>query len=114
MTLETWASLVVVVGAMATGYVAMRRDLRRELSREIGGLRTDVETGFARADERHDAMSARVDEKFDARDEKLDAMLAEMRAGFARQAEGIARLDDRVYALAAGLRPLVEQAEKSA
>lgn len=77
MSLDTWISLAVLVTALSGFYVALRRELRAE----INGLRSEV--GSARAELR-----------------------AEIREEGARLEGLILRLDDRIYALAAGVQPV--------
>lgn len=89
MPLDTWVSLVVILSALAAFYLGLRRELRHELSVEVGRLRAEIVD--PRAELKQDSLSLRAELKGD-----------------------IERLDNRVYALAAGLRPLVEQAERVA
>lgn len=99
MSLETWVSLATLVAALLTLHGMIRRGarndmgaLRTELTGDIAGLRTELKGDIARLDQR----TSRIEDS-----------LAEFRA---ESKVDIARLDDRVYALAAGLKPLVERA----
>jgi hypothetical protein len=83
MSVDTWAALVTIVGAMAGLYVAIKRDVRGEvgaLRGEMGDLRTEMRGEFA-------------------------ALRGELRQEVRRLDGKIERLDDRVYGLAVRLRP---------
>lgn len=83
MDIETWVSLAVVMTALAGFYMAMRRDittLRTELKGDISGLRTEMKDDFV-------ALNTRT----------------------GRIEDHIATLDDRVYGLAVGLKPIIDE-----
>lgn len=88
MELDTLVSLVVLV----TTIVGSHAVLRRELKSDIMDVRDTMTSDLRRLDGRIDRLEGRIDRL----DDRID------------------RLDDRMYQLAAGLKPLVEQAERQA
>ena len=97
MSLDTWISLVVLVTALSGLYFALRRELRSELASEIGGVRAELRN--TRDELRTEIGGVRA-ELQGTRDE----LRTEIREEGARLEGLILRLDDRVYALAAGMR----------
>jgi len=95
LSLDTWVSLAALVAGLAGMYAALRRELRSE----IGSLRFEVKTDMAglRTEVKADMAGLRTD---------LKADIAELRTDLKAD---IGRLDDRVYALAAAMRPPWEQ-----
>lgn len=83
VTIDTWAALATIVGAMAGLYVAIKRDVRGEVRREVGSLRTEMRSEFA-------------------------ALRGELRQEVRRLDSKIERLDDRVYGLAVRLQPSLD------
>lgn len=155
VSLDTWASLVVVVAAMTGLYAALRREVRAESTRVRDELRHEMREGFGHVDQRFTAVDQRfeqvdrrfeqvdkrfdqvdkrfeqVDKRFDLVDqrfeqvdnrfdlvdkrlEQVDERFARVDERFVRVEESIVKLDDRVYALAVGLRPILEDAQKPA
>lgn len=90
MTLDTWVSLGGLLVAALGIYAPLRAGLGR-IERELAGTRQKLEG---------DIDGLRIELKADIND-----LRGELKAD-------IARLDDRVYALAAGLRPVLEQARE--
>lgn len=108
VSLETWVSVVgLLVGIVTIVTVLVRSnarvrieltaaivgvrgevaELRSEVKGDIAGLRTELKGDIARLDGRIDRLGGRID-----------------------RVEGrIERVDDRLYALATGLRPLIER-----
>lgn len=85
MPVETWATIGTLVSALIALYLAMRTEIRSVELRLSGRI---------------DAVEDKLTERIDALEHKLT--------------ERIDRLDDRVYALAAGLKPQVEAARGDA
>lgn len=107
MTVDTWVSLAVLIAGLAGLYAALRRetkseigDLRSELKSEIGELRSELKTDIAdlRSELKTDIADLRADLKADIR--RLDGR--------------VEKLDERVYDLAVGMRPLLSGAQRSA
>lgn len=90
-TITTIVSIIVAFSALAAF-----------MDRKIDGLRTDVKTDIdaLRADVKADLDGVRTELKTD-----LDAVRTELRGD-------ISALNDKVFALAAGLKPRIEQHEK--
>jgi hypothetical protein len=89
--LETWVSIGTLLGVAVGLFVAIRTtgaDLRTELKGGIAELRTELKGDIA---------ELRTELKGD---------IAELRTELKGD---IAKLDDRVYALAAGLRPQLDE-----
>ena len=84
MDLDTWVSTLAIIGGMFALYFA----LRRELKSDLGEFRSEVRNEFARVDHRF----ARVEDRFSRLEDRL------------------ATLDDRVYALAVGMKPVIDEA----
>jgi chromosome segregation ATPase len=110
LSLDTWVSLAALAAALITMYGMIRRGarsdaraLRTELKSDVAGLRTELKGDIARLEgaiEHLDQRTARIEEN-------IVEFRSETRAD-------ITRLDDRVYALAVGLRPLIEHPEQAA
>ena len=85
--LETWVSIGTLLGVAVGLFVAIRTT-GADLRKEIGGLRTELkgDVGSLRTELKDDIAELRTELKGD-----------------------IAKLDDRVYALAAGLRPQLDE-----
>lgn len=89
MELDTWVSIGTLLGVGLVLYATTRqglKDLRDELRAEMAAARADT---------------AALRTEFKADIARLETELR----------SDIARLDDRVYALAAGLRPQIEQSQ---
>ena len=102
MDLQTWVSLFAVVASFGSLYVMLRRELaafRAELKNDIAA---------ARAESRADIEAARAESRAD-----IETARAESRAGTESLAARMDRLDDRVYALAAGLGPPLGHAREA-
>ena len=114
MTIDTWVSLAALLGAMVT--------IIGTTSGQIRSLRSDVQRDLVRLDGKVDSL--RVELKGDIAElrHELKGDLAELRhelkgdlAELRHELKSdVGRLDDRVYALAAGLRPQLEEARSSA
>ena len=91
MDIDTWVSTLAIIGGMFALYFA----LRRELKSDIGEFRSEVRNEFARVDDRF----ARVDDQFARVDDR-----------FSRLEDRVGTLDDRVYALAVGMKPVIDEA----
>ena len=110
MDLQTWVSLFAIVASFGSLYVMLRRELgsfRAELKRDIAGLRSEVKEDIAglRSEVKEDIADLRSEVKEDITDAR-----SESRAASVSLADRMNRLDDRVYLLATGLRPYLEQA----
>jgi len=103
LTIDTWVSLAALLGAMVT--------IIGTTSGQIRSLRSDVQRDLVRLDGKVDSL--RVELKGDIAElrHELKGDLAELRHELKSD---VGRLDDRVYALAAGLRPQLEEARASA
>ncbi len=96
MPLETWVSLGSLLGVALALYVALKSDSRRleakidrvsvELRNESAGIKSELTS---------DISKLRAEFK-----KGIDELRSELKGD-------VARLDDRVYALAAGLRPVL-------
>jgi len=82
--LSAFASVVVVAGALAGFYAALRREVRHIVDDAVG------------------ASEARTNARFDS----LEGQVVELRAAHVRT-------DERLSSLAEGLRPLAEQAQRT-
>ena len=96
--LETWVSIGTLLGVAVGLFVAIRTT-GADLRKEIGGLRTELkgDIGSLRTELKDDIAELRTELKDD---------IAELRTELKGD---IAKLDDRVYALAAGLRPQLDE-----
>ncbi len=96
LSLDTWVSLGALLGVLVTLVAVIR-------------------SGDERTDRRIDRLEAKVDGLRSELTGDIDGLRTELKGDIGdlrTELKGdIARLDDRVYALAAGLRPLVEQAQ---
>jgi hypothetical protein len=111
MTIDTWVSLAALLAVLLSlgGLILTQgRSLRSELKGDIARLDTKID-GF-RSELKGDIAGLRTELKGD-----IAGLRAELKGDIARVraelAVDIGRLDDRVYALAAGLRPQVEEAQ---
>lgn len=95
MTLDTWVSFATLLAALSGFYWALRRDFDRRFA-EVDRRFDQVDNRFTQVDDRISRLEKRVDDGF-------SELRTEIKAD-------IHRLDDRVYALAAGLKPTLEQA----
>ncbi|MDF1603923.1 hypothetical protein [Nocardioides sp. YIM 152315] len=136
MTIDTWVSLaallgvLVALGGLTIGQTrSLRSDLKGDVARleakvddhrseskaDIAGLRDELKADLAetRSELKADLAAVRSELKADlaAVRSELKADLAETRSELKAE---IGRLDDRVYALAAGLRPRIEGAPSAA
>lgn len=122
MTIDTWVSLAALVGVLVTlgGLIlAQGQSLRADLSGDIAQLdlkvdrfRTELKGDFAelRTELKGDIAGLRTELKGDITE--LRTELKGDIAGLRTELKGDIRLlDDRVYALAAGLRPRLEEAQ---
>lgn len=116
MEIDTWVSLAVLVGGLTSVYWAMRREFNTNLTvgldsvrTEIQDLRVDLKADIA--DCRAETQALRTELKGDISElrTELKADIGELRTEVKAD---IDRLDDRIYALAIGLRPLVEQHQR--
>ena len=99
LSLDTWVSLAVLVTGLAGLYAALHREIRGS----VGDLRTELKTDIAdlRSELKTDIADLRTELKSDIAGARTEA-----KADFNR-------LDDRIFGLAAGLRPLTEAAERA-
>ena len=95
MSLDTWVSLAVLVTGLSGLYAALHREIRDSAS----GLKADMRE--LRTGVKADMSELRTELKADIATVRTDLGAA------------INRLDDRVYALAAGLRPLTQSGERA-
>lgn len=96
MTIDTWASLAALLAVLLTlgGLILTQgRSLRSEFKGDIGRLEGTIA-----------GLDTKIDGVRDQLREELHGVRDELRSD-------IGRLDDRVYALAVGLRPQVEEAQ---
>ena len=102
LSLDTWVSLATLAAGLAGMYAALRRELRTD----IGGLRTEMRSGFV--DLRSEISSVRTELRQDMTElrTELKQDMTELRTELKAD---IGRLDDRVYGLAASMRPPWEQ-----
>ncbi|KRA31193.1 MULTISPECIES: hypothetical protein [unclassified Nocardioides] len=136
LDLDTWISLAVLVTALTGFHVALRRELHTEISGlrgEMGGLRTEVrdEMGGLRTEVRDEMGGLRTEVRdemgglrTELRDEmgglrtelrdEMGGLRGEMAVLRVELKADINRLDERVYALASGMRPLLEKADRPA
>ena len=100
MTIDTWVSLAALLAVLLTlgGLILTQgRSLRSDLTGDIAQL--DMKVDGLRTELKGDIAGLRTELTGDI-------------AGLRKELKGdIARLDDRVYALAAGLRPQIEVAQ---
>lgn len=105
MTLETWVSIGALLAVGLTLFATIRktgRDLRSELKEDIAAVRTEL--GATRVELKADIAATRTELKAD-----IAAVRTELAATRTELKADIGRLDDRVYALAAGLRPMLDE-----
>ena len=113
MTIDTWVSLAALAGVVLTLgglMLGQTRSLRADLKADIARLEAKIDGN--RAEGKGDSAALRSELKAEVaglRDE-LKAEVAGLRDDLKAD---IGRLDDRVYALAAGLRPQLGQAPPS-
>lgn len=96
LSLDTWVSLIALCGFGVTLFAAVRSGNSR-LHDEMTAMRAELKGDMSRLD--GTVAELRTELKADIADVRT-----ELKAD-------LHHLDDRVYALAAGLRPLVEQAK---
>jgi len=111
MTIDTWVSLAALLAVLLTlgGLILTQgRSLRSDLTGDIAQL--DMKVDGLRTELKGDIAGLRTELKGD-----IAGLRTELKgdiAGLRKELKGdIARLDDRVYALAAGLRPQIEVAQ---
>jgi uncharacterized protein YdcH (DUF465 family) len=100
MDLQTLSVMATLAAAFASLAVFVHREnqqTRRDLRSDLSGLEVRFGQRFDQVDARFDQVDARFDQ-VDARFDRVEAR--------------VERLDDRVYALATGMKPLIEQAEQ--
>lgn len=103
MTIDTWVSLAALLGVVVSlgGLVlGQTRSLRLDLKGDIARL--DAKVDANRREAKADLVGVRDELKAD-----IAGLKSELKAD-------IGRLDDRVYALAAGLRPRLEESHSAA
>ncbi len=101
MTIDTWVSLATLIVALGTfcGFMSRRSTKAEErLRAEIAGLRGEV---------RSDSAGLRTELR-----SEIAGLRTELRSDIADVRADLKHLDDRVYALAAGLRPQLETPER--
>ncbi len=86
LSLDTWVSLGALLGVGISLAGVMRSGVNR-LDRRIDRLEDRVEERFDKVDDRF----GKVEERFDKVDDRLG------------------KVDDRVFALAVGLKPIIDQ-----
>lgn len=99
VNLDTWVSIAVLLG-VGLSLMVYLRSFRAELKTDIAEFRTEVKTDIAelRTEVKRDIAELRVEFKDDL-------------AGLRTELKGdILRLDERMYSLATGLRPVIENA----
>jgi hypothetical protein len=121
LSLDTWVSLAALAAALITMYGMIRRGarsdaraLRTELKSDVAGLRTELKGDVAGLRTELKGDIARLEgaiEHLDQRTARIEENIVEFRS---ETRADITRLDDRVYALAVGLRPLIEHPEQAA
>jgi septal ring factor EnvC (AmiA/AmiB activator) len=123
VSLETWVSIGALLTVGLTLYATIRktgRDVRSELKDDIAAVRTDL--AATRTELKADIAAVRTELKADiaAVRTELAATRTELKADIAvvrtelaatrtELKADVGRLDDRVYALAAGLRPTLDE-----
>lgn len=114
MTIDTWVSLAALLGVVVSlgGLVlGQTRSLRLDLKSDIARL--DAKIDANRVEAKSDLAGVRDEFKADlagVRDE-VKADIASLKSELKAD---LGRLDDRVYALAAGLRPRLEESHSAA
>ena len=96
------------LGAEAAGDLSAWMQSMDAHQTEIGGLRREMQAGFAKIDERF----AKIDERFasiDARFAKLDDRFAKQDERFARQDERFARIDGRIDTTQERMEKVIER-----
>ena len=114
MDLQTLSVMATLVAAFASLAVFVHREnqqTRRDLRSDLSGLEVRFDARFDQVDARFAQVDARFDQ-VDARFAQVDARFDQVDARFDRVEARVERLDDRVYALATGMKPLIEQAEQ--
>lgn len=121
LSLDTWVSLAALAAALITMYGMLRRGARNdmkafraEFTGDITELRTEVKGDITELRAGTEGSIARLEgaiEHLDQRTTRIEENIIEFRSEVKAD---ITRLDDRVYALAVGLKPLVECSEQAA
>jgi hypothetical protein len=105
VSLETWVSIGALLTVGLTLYATIRktgRDVRSELKDDIAAVRTDL--AATRTELKADIAAVRTELKAD-----IAVVRTELAATRTELKADVGRLDDRVYALAAGLRPTLDE-----
>lgn len=105
--METVATIVTMLVALG-GVVAY-------LDRKIDGVRVELKADFDRRFDQVDDRFSRMDDRFDRMDDRFDRMddrFDRMDERFNRLEDRVQGLDDRVFALATGMKPLIDQAQQ--
>jgi hypothetical protein len=93
LPLETWVSIGTLL-TVALGLAVFMRTMLVDLGGRIDSVRTEL------------------GERIDRIESKTDETRSDLGGRIDRLDSRVATLDDRVYALAVGMRPLLEKAEK--
>jgi septal ring factor EnvC (AmiA/AmiB activator) len=112
VSLETWVSIGALLTVGLTLYATIRktgRDVRSELKDDIAAVRTDL--AATRTELKADIAAVRTELAATRTELKADIAVVrtELAATRTELKADIGRLDDRVYALAAGLRPTLDE-----
>jgi septal ring factor EnvC (AmiA/AmiB activator) len=112
VSLETWVSIGALLTVGLTLYATIRktgRDVRSELKDDIAAVRTDL--AATRTELKADIAAVRTELAATRTELKADIAVVrtELAATRTELKADVGRLDDRVYALAAGLRPTLDE-----
>jgi hypothetical protein len=114
--LASIGALLVATLALATFMRATVTSAEVRLGKRIDGVETrldrridDVETNLGK---RIDDVESSLDKRIDSLDAKIDSIVANLGKRIDGVEVRLATLDDRVYTLAVGMRPLLETAER--
>jgi phage host-nuclease inhibitor protein Gam len=112
VSLETWVSIGALLTVGLTLYATIRktgRDVRSELKDDIAAVRTEL--AATRTELKADIAVVRTELAGTRTELKADIAVVrtELAATRTELKADIGRLDDRVYALAAGLRPTLDE-----
>jgi outer membrane murein-binding lipoprotein Lpp len=108
--LETWVSIGSLLGVGLSIVLVMR-----VMFKDLGGRIDRVEM---RLNARIDDVKAELSSRIDAVEANLTARINAVESSLTARIDGLStrvdKLDDRVYALAVGMKPLLERAGKAA
>ncbi len=110
MPLETWVSIGSLLGVGLSIVLVMRL-----MFKDLGGRVDSVEM---RLNARIEDIKTQLSDCIDSVESSLTARIDSVESNLSARIDGLStridKLDDRVYALAAGMKPLLERAGKAA